>query len=154
MTPYRSGGRSPGGISPALIVAPALLFGGLWAYGAYSYPYHDNYSFRNMSNPNKNGTNTTLPVDCLCAQYQACGCDQSTNRANLDSIVGNGTIADPSLARVRDVSGKQTLVLNGTLANGTEAATSGAVPSARLSVSAQSASGLLLLAGLAYTVLL
>ena len=126
-TPYSSGSRSPLGISPVFLAAPALAFGGLWAYGAYSYPYSHPYSFRNASA--NNSTNTTLPVDCLCAQYQECGCDNNNDTSYLDSIVGNGTLTNSSLARVNNVNGTDTLLINGTLPNGTTSAgaTSGAV---------------------------
>ncbi|GAB7341749.1 hypothetical protein MBLNU457_g0082t1 [Dothideomycetes sp. NU457] len=123
-TPYSSGARSPLGIAPVLLVAPALAFGGLWAYGAYAYPYAHPYTFHNASS--HNNTNTTLPVECLCAQYQECGCDDNNDTSYLDSVVGNGTNLNSTLARVRDVNGTQTLLINGTLPNGTTAATSGA----------------------------
>jgi hypothetical protein len=128
-TPYRSGGRSPIGITP-FIVAPLLIFPGLWLYSAYAYPYSHNYNFHNRTNPNNtDNTNTTLPVLCLCEEYSVCGCDDNNNSTFLDSIVGNGSYQglNKTLATVASVknetTGKNvtTLVLNGTLPNGTTA---------------------------------
>ena len=137
-TPYRSGSRSPLGVAPLLFLAPALAFGGLWAYGAYAYPYSHPYSFRNQSS--NNTTNTTLPVQCLCAQYSDCGCDDNNDTSYLSSLVGNGSASDmnSTLARVANVNGTQTLLINGTLPNGTTAdgtttTTSGAQAYAELS---------------------
>lgn len=121
-TPYTSGARSPLGISPLFIAAPALAFGGLWAYGAYGYGYAHPYSFHNQSSTNS--TNTTLPVQCICAQYSECGCDDNDDDSYLSSLVGNGSASDmnSTLARVTDLNGTRTLVVNGTLPNGTTAA--------------------------------
>jgi len=65
----------------------------------------------------------------LCAQYQECGCDDNNDSSYLDSVVGNGTNLNSTLARVNNVNGTQTLLINGTLPNGTTASggtTSGA----------------------------
>lgn len=118
--PYSAGAVSSGRrINPLFIAAPALAFGGLWAYGAYAYPYSSPYSFRNASR--NNATNESIPVQCWCAQYQVCGCDDNGDRAYLDSIVGNGTGLNQTLARVANLNGTDTLVINGTLPNGTTA---------------------------------
>ena len=62
-------------------------------------------------------------MSCLCQQYSACGCDDNDNSTFLDSVVGNGTAAamNSSLARIAQVNGTKTLVLNGTLPNDTTA---------------------------------
>ncbi|KAI9677215.1 MAG: hypothetical protein M1829_002789 [Trizodia sp. TS-e1964] len=126
--PYTAGLRSPLGLTPFLLPFAALsIFPGLWLYSAYAYPYHNNYSFRNRTRTNStnpDGVNQTLPVLCLCQQYSECGCDEDTsNTTFLDSVVGNGSYAGlpQSVATVSDVNGTTTLVLNGTLANGTTA---------------------------------
>ena len=127
-SPYRAGGRSPGaGIVPfALaggVVGAALIFPGLWLYGAYNYPYSHPYSFHNASNttepPNQN---ETLPVTCLCQMYSACGCDDNGNSTYLDELLGNGSASaeNSTLVRVGPVNGTKTVVLNGTLPNGTD----------------------------------
>ncbi|KAF2222541.1 hypothetical protein BDZ85DRAFT_129181 [Elsinoe ampelina] len=118
--PYSAGVASPRArINPLFIAAPALAFGGLWAYGAFAYPYSSPYSFRNVSR--NNATNESIPVQCWCGQYQSCGCDDNGDRSYLDGIVGNGTGLNQTLARVVDLNGTQTLVINGSLPNGTTA---------------------------------
>lgn len=123
-TAYRSGGRSPGaGIAPYFL-ASALIFPGIWLYGAYAYNYNHPYNFHNRTNTTDtpNGSNQTLPVTCLCDQYSACGCDDNNNSTYLDNILGDGTPAsqNSSLVHVGDVNGTKTIVLNGTLPNGTD----------------------------------
>ncbi len=118
---YRSGGRSPAGILPFALGGAALgIFPGLWLYGAYSYNYNNPYNFRNRSDPN--GQNQSLPVTCLCQQYSACGCDDTNNSTFLDSVVGNGSTADENstLVHIGNVNGTKTIILNGTLPNGTD----------------------------------
>lgn len=61
-----------------------------------------------------------LPVTCLCQQYNACGCDDNGNTTYLDTIVGDGTNLNSSLVHIGPVNGTQTIVLNGTLPNGTD----------------------------------
>ncbi|KAF7888707.1 uncharacterized protein EAF02_003248 [Botrytis sinoallii] len=135
------GARSPLGIAPVFLGLGALsIFPGLWLYGAYSYPYHNPYSFRNHS-ATRNGTNTTSasietrqdsdttgvnetkPVTCLCAAYSECGCDDSGNSTFLDQIIGDGSYAalNKSLVNVAEVNGTSTILINGTLPNGTTA---------------------------------
>lgn len=125
---YRSGGRSPSGILPFALAGAALgIFPGLWLYGAYEYPYNHDYSFHNSSNSSQpQGQNETLPVTCLCQMYSACGCDNNSNTTYLDSLVGNGSAADENstLIHVGDVNGTKTLIINGTLPNGTNGSTS------------------------------
>lgn len=60
-------------------------------------------------------------MTCLCAKYSACGCDDNNNSTYLDSLLGNGSAADQnsSLVRVGNVNGTKTVVINGTLPNGT-----------------------------------
>ncbi|BFZ60581.1 hypothetical protein YB2330_001620 [Saitoella coloradoensis] len=104
--PYRAGARSPIGIYP-FFLPPFFLFG---AYGAYSYGY---YGYRlNRTETYHNETtnaNQTLPVVCVCQEYETCGCDAND--------AGNYTLpADVSSAVI---NGTQYAVVNGSLANGT-----------------------------------
>lgn len=80
-----------------------------------------NESDTNSTNPN--GTNTTLPVTCLCQEYSPCGCEENDDQQYLNDLVGNGSYAalNKSLVTVSEVNGTQTLVINGTLPNGTTA---------------------------------
>lgn len=99
------------------------IFPGLWLYGAFVYPYNHDYSFHNRTNSSQpQGQNETLPVTCLCQQYSACGCDNNTNTTYLDTLVGNGSAADENstLIHVGNVNGTKTLIINGTLPNGTK----------------------------------
>ncbi|KAL9128469.1 MAG: hypothetical protein Q9217_002847 [Psora testacea] len=128
-TPYRSGSRTPiGGLLPFALVGGAVgaatIFPGYWLYGAYAYNYHNPYSFRNRTNTTSNA-NDTLPVTCLCEMYSACGCDDNGDSTFLDGLVGNGSYAalNKSVVNVSNVNGSRTLVLNGTLPNGTDDST-------------------------------
>jgi hypothetical protein len=119
--PYTAGRRSPAGIFPFLLPVAALsIFPGLWLYDAYAYPYGSPYNFRNETDSNRN---TTIPVTCLCQEYSVCGCDQNENSTYLDTIIGNGSESDmdPTVSRISVVNGTKTLVINGTLPNGTTA---------------------------------
>ena len=53
--------------------------------------------------------------------YSACGCDNNSNTTYLDSLVGNGSAADENstLIHIGMVNGTKTLIINGTLPNGT-----------------------------------
>lgn len=120
---------------------------GLYPYGAYAYPYSHPYGFYNRTARRNNtnttttrrdsiyeminlrqtsedaGANETKPVTCLCAMYAVCGCDDDGNSTFLDSIIGDGTYSslNLSLVDVADINGTSTIVLNGTLPNGTTA---------------------------------
>lgn len=118
--PYRSGARSPLGITPFILPLAALsIFPGLWLYSVYAYPYTHPYSFYNTSA----NANQTKPVQCLCEEYSECGCDDNTDSEFVSSVVGSGAYAalDKTLVNVADVNGTSTIVLNGTLPNGTTA---------------------------------
>jgi hypothetical protein len=145
-TPYSSGGVSPRGIAPVFLGGAALaVFPGLWFYGAYAYPYHNPYTFRNRTGRRNNtqtrrdtdsvqlidirqddtGVNQTKTVQCLCALYSECGCDDEEDPSFLDSLIGDGTYAslNHSLVDVVDfANGTSQIVLNGTLPNGTTVA--------------------------------
>ncbi|KAK8187371.1 hypothetical protein IWZ00DRAFT_334709 [Phyllosticta capitalensis] len=131
--PYAAGSRSALGLVPFLLPLTALAFIPLLAWGwasglgGYQYAYTHPYSFHNRSadaNNNNNATNTTLPVVCYCQQYTTCGCDDNTDSAYFDSLVGNGSYAglNKSVVDVARVNGSDTLILNGVLPNGTTAA--------------------------------
>lgn len=110
-TPYTSGSRSVGGITPYFLGGAALgIFPGLWLYGAYAYPYSHPYTYRN----NTSNQTQTLPATCLCEQYLECGCDDNNSTDYANSVANNQNIS-----RVSNVNGTQTLVINGTLDNGT-----------------------------------
>lgn len=147
-TPYTAGRASPLGIAPVFLGVGLLsIYPGLWLYGAYGYGYHNPYYFRNRTarrnSTDTNNTNTptrdlpelvirqddstgvneSKPVTCLCAQYSVCGCDDDGNYTFLDSIIGDGDYfkLNHTLVTVADVNGTSTILLNGTLPNGTTA---------------------------------
>jgi len=104
------------------VVAIGILFHGLWLYPVYYYPYTEPYTFYNAST----GTNQTKPVQCLCEQYQECGCEENTDPTYISSVLGNGTInaLNQTLVQVSTVNGTSTILINGTLSNGTTSASS------------------------------
>ncbi len=146
-TPYTAGARSPLGIAAVPLAFTALAFyPGIWLYGAYAYPYTHPYTFYNRTAPanstnttttatrdlhfdievrqeNDTGANETKPVTCLCAMYAECGCDDNGNTTFLNSLIGDGTYSNLnlSLVNVADINGTSTIILNGTLPNGTTA---------------------------------
>lgn len=127
--PYKAGSKTPKGLIAGAVLAPFLLVGllpGLWLYSVYPYHYTNPYRFYNQSETNStnpNGTNSSLPVTCLCEEYRPCGCDENDDKKYLDDLVGNGSYdaLNKSLVNVADVNGTTTLVINGTLPNGTTA---------------------------------
>ncbi|KAK3071180.1 hypothetical protein LTR53_009091 [Teratosphaeriaceae sp. CCFEE 6253] len=142
--PYKSGGRSPGGVAPYLLAGGALaFFPGIWLYGAYAYPYNHAYLYHN----NTNNQNETRPVQCYCAQYAECGCDNNTDSSYLNEVANNKTVS-----RVAVVNGTETLLINGTLENGTTAAggTDSAAGSLRQGL-AEMSGWWIVLAGVGYT---
>ena len=109
-----------------LALTGLAIFPGLWLWGGYSYPYTHPFTFHNytaVNSTNPNGVNQTLPVDCLCQMYAECGCDDNTDPSFIDDLVGNGsyTALNKSVITVADVNGTSTILLNGTLPNGTTA---------------------------------
>ncbi len=121
--PYKSGSRSPGGILPVAVGAGAIGFlGGAYLAGAYMYPYHHPYYFRNATT----GQNETKPVVCVCDQYNECSCDDNGDQEYFESLVGDGRYENLNKS-VIDVSHNATdnktyIYILGTLPNGTTAA--------------------------------
>ncbi|TKA78337.1 hypothetical protein B0A55_03614 [Friedmanniomyces simplex] len=142
--PYTAGSRSPGGVAPYLLAGGALaFFPGIWLYGAYAYPYYGAHTYHN----NTDNQNETRPIQCYCAQYAECGCDNNTDSSYLNSVANNNTVS-----RVADVNGTETLLINGTLENGTTASggTSSAAGSFRQGL-AEKSGWWVVVAGVGYT---
>ncbi|KAK3984878.1 hypothetical protein QBC44DRAFT_251894 [Cladorrhinum sp. PSN332] len=120
--PYKSGQRSPRGLAPLAFLGFGMLafWPGLWLYGAYMYNYPRPYTFRNETT----GQNETKPVICACDPYNVCGCDDPEDTQLLDDLVGTGKYENlnSTVITVADVNGTSTILLNGTLPNGTTAA--------------------------------
>jgi len=116
-TAYRSGGRTPLGLLPIglLGVASLTFFAGAWLWPVYAYPYSHPYNFYNRTALQ----NQTKNVLCLCQQYSDCGCDDNDDQTFLNTVVGDGTNLNSTLVRAAVVNGTQSIILNGTLPNGT-----------------------------------
>jgi len=69
------------------------------------------------------GVNETKPVTCLCAMYSVCGCDENDDTTFMEALIGDGdyNTLNKTLITVADIDGESTIVLNGTLPNGTTA---------------------------------
>lgn len=91
-----------------------------WMAGAYCYPYAHPYTFQNVTTNNEE----TKPVECLCTIDQECGCDDnSDDKEYMSSILGDGSYEglNKTLVDVATINGTTTIVINGTLPNGTTA---------------------------------
>ncbi|KAH7156597.1 hypothetical protein EDB81DRAFT_395703 [Dactylonectria macrodidyma] len=118
--PYRAGAVTAAGVVPFLLVGSAIAFWpGTWAYGAYMYHYDNPYRYHNVSS----SANETREVICGCARYSVCGCEENNSTAYYDDLIGNGSYAalNKSVINVAKVNGTMTLLINGTLDNGTTA---------------------------------
>lgn len=100
-----------------------LIFPGIWLYGAYAYNFERPYSFYNRTS----SLNETLPVTCLCGRYSACGCEENDDSEYLSAIIGDGNYANlnRTLVNVASVNDTKSIVLNGTLPNGTDTESTG-----------------------------
>ncbi|SPO02261.1 uncharacterized protein DNG_04934 [Cephalotrichum gorgonifer] len=119
-TPYKAGSRTPvAGIAGIFAVGALLAFWpGVWLYGAHMYHYNNPYHFRNETTDR----DEDLPVICACDPYNPCGCEENNSTEYVRSLIGSGRYDElnQSLVTVADVNGTKTLLINGTLPNGTE----------------------------------
>ncbi|RCI13054.1 hypothetical protein L249_0698 [Ophiocordyceps polyrhachis-furcata BCC 54312] len=116
--PYRAGAKSPFGIAPFFLIGASLAFWpGVWLHGAHLYPYSYVHHYRNESS----GRNETAKVLCGCHQFEECGCEENNDQAFYDGLIGNGSYAalNKSVVDVGEFRGQKTLLINGTLPNGT-----------------------------------
>lgn len=125
MVPYTSGKRSDTGMVPVYLSLSLVIpfFAGSWLYGSvYAYSFNHGINYHNTTT-NKN---ETLPVTCLCQEFSVCGCDENHNQTYTDALVANATSPVNNtdgiiMSKITDVNGTRTLVINGTLENGTTA---------------------------------
>ncbi|KAK6539520.1 hypothetical protein TWF694_009736 [Orbilia ellipsospora] len=113
-TGYKAGGKSPLGLVPFLLplAAVALIFPGLWLYSVYSYHYNTAYQYYNTTiNQLQN-----VSVQCLCMQYSDCSCDDNGNTTYLSDLVA---LNQSNTTVFATVDGVWTLLINGTVENGT-----------------------------------
>ncbi|KAL2271035.1 hypothetical protein VTJ83DRAFT_406 [Remersonia thermophila] len=121
VVPYKSGNRSPSGIAPVFAGAALLAFWpGVWLYGAYMYHWPHHHTFYNETSEQEE----SKPVSCACDPYLVCSCDFTDDTAYLADLIGNGSFhaLDHAVITVATVNGTSTILLNGTLPNGTTAA--------------------------------
>jgi len=123
--PLKPGTRTASGINPVLLgvgLGALAFWPGLWLYGAYSYHYNNPYRFHNETHDPPE--NQTKPIICACDPYMPCGCDENGDQAYLNDLIGNGSYShlNHTLITVANVNGTETILINGTLPNGTTAA--------------------------------
>jgi len=121
--PYRSGTPTSGGITPYVFggaLGVAAFYPGLWLYSAYAYPYARPWYYYNTTRR----ANQTTPVQCLCEEYQECGCEENDDAVYQAALIGDGSYAslNKTVITVASLNGTDTILLNGTLPNGTTAA--------------------------------
>jgi hypothetical protein len=92
---------------------------GVWHPLPYLYPHEQPWYYHNQTSDR----DEIKPVLCACAPYQVCGCDDNGDQAYIDSIIGNGSYGslNHSIVCLDEVNGTETILINGTLPNGTTA---------------------------------
>jgi hypothetical protein len=93
--------------------------------------------------------NETKPVTCLCDATLVCGCDEPEDiNAYLAQLIGTGDYAslNKSLVNVANINGTSTIIINGSLPNGTTAP--GGVDDAAAGLRAGSVAGYAVMAAL------
>ncbi|KAH8723338.1 hypothetical protein GQ44DRAFT_595915, partial [Phaeosphaeriaceae sp. PMI808] len=117
--PYQAGTRTPKGLAAAPLISGAVLalMPEIWLHSVYPYYYNNSYHLWNRTaNATNNNSNDAR-------EYSVCGCDENDDKAYLNDLIGNGSYAalNKSLITVLMVKAKRTIVINGTLPNGTTA---------------------------------
>ncbi|OHW93285.1 hypothetical protein CSPAE12_08234 [Colletotrichum incanum] len=119
--PYRAG-AARGSMVPFFLVGGAALafWPGLWLTGAHMYPYSHPYRYYNETARE----NQTKAVLCGCAESLPCGCEENNATDYMNSLLGNGSYnaLNKSVVNIGEVNGTETILINGTLPNGTTAA--------------------------------
>ncbi|GKT91763.1 conserved glycine-rich protein [Colletotrichum tofieldiae] len=119
--PYRAG-AARGSMVPFFLVGGAALafWPGLWLAGAHMYPYSHPYRYYNETARE----NQTKAVLCGCAEDLPCGCEENNATDYMNSLLGNGSYngLNKTVVNIGEVNGTETILINGTLPNGTTAA--------------------------------
>lgn len=126
--PYSAGDKNRRGLGPTALLPAALVLAimpGIWLYSVWPYHYTNPYRYYNHTPTAQfpNGTNASTPVMCLCSEQAVCSCEENEDQTYLGDLIGNGSwqALNKSLINVADVNGTTTIVLNGSLPNGTTA---------------------------------
>jgi hypothetical protein len=123
--PYKSGSKSPKALIAPVFLGVAFLafWPGVWLYGAHLYNHPYPYNYYNESSQR----NESKPVTCACDPYSECGCDYEDTaeyKQYMSDLIGNGSYdaLNKTVVNVANVNGTSTILINGTLDNGTTAA--------------------------------
>jgi hypothetical protein len=104
-----------GGAAVAFLPAAAFLPLGaaLWLYGPYSYS-HRYYNSTSRQDEERE-------IICHCQDNMVCMCDDIDDEEFWDELIGDGDYdkLNKTLVDVTNVNGTMTIVVNGTLPNGT-----------------------------------
>ncbi|KAF4124813.1 Conserved glycine-rich protein [Geosmithia morbida] len=118
--PYTAGKATPSGVQPRGPVSPAGMtyWPGLWLTPVFVYgPYGYHYGYHNRTS----NRDEDRQIECSCAQYSVCMCDEIDDDEFWDELVGDGDYSklNKTLVNVTKRDGKDIIVVNGTLPNGT-----------------------------------
>lgn len=114
--PYPAGRASPGGLPAHLVSAAA--FGLVGASPEYEYTYHTGYPYYLNTTTHEE---RILLVQCVCCQYNPCGCEDRFEVSAIREMLNTSGIA-----KIEPVNGSTIVVINGTLLNSTTGTTSAA----------------------------
>lgn len=120
--PYAAGRSTPSGVVAGAAVGGAAIafWPGTWHTPVYMYgPYGYHYGYHNSSS----NRHEERDIICSCAQYSECMCDEIEDDEFWDELIGDGDYdkLNKSLVDVTRRNGRETIVVNGTLPNGTTA---------------------------------
>lgn len=121
------GAGAAAGIGAGLLASVAvesILWPGYWSSDRlWVYPFNETFEW-NFHNATL-GHNETKPVACVCAEYQSCTCKATNDSLFIANVVKNGTFGELNNTQITvadfNINGTvtPTILLNGTVANGT-----------------------------------
>ncbi|KAG7408573.1 hypothetical protein Forpe1208_v012409 [Fusarium oxysporum f. sp. rapae] len=89
----------------------------MWPYGAYIYPFTNTCSYHNETVDQ----DEERSVMCGCSRYGNCTCDDPGSAPYFKELIGSGSYEalNKSIVDVAEFNGTKTILINGTLPNGT-----------------------------------
>lgn len=116
-------GAPRGGITPYPVSGRGLAFWpGPWLpYPVYMYPYGSSYHYHNRTSDE----DEERPVLCACQEYNVCSCEEIEDDDDFEDMFeelledGDYNKMNHTLVTVGEVNGTKTIMINGTLPNGT-----------------------------------